>query len=127
MKLRIKGNSIRLRLTQSEVEDIAKGEAVKETVSFGDASPSFHYLLASDSTSKAVSVHYAEHTICIKLPQAQAKRWATTEQVSIEREIPLQGDESLYVLIEKDFQCLHQRPREDEQDNFPNPAAESKA
>lgn len=127
MKLRIKGNSIRLRLTQSEVEDIAKGEAVKETVSFGNASPSFHYVLEPDSASKAVSVHYAEHTISIKLPQAEANNWATTERVGIESDIPLQGDESLYVLIEKDFQCLHQRPREDEQDNFPNPAAESKA
>ncbi|MDF9799038.1 hypothetical protein OKW21_004301 [Catalinimonas alkaloidigena] len=127
MKLRIKGNSIRLRLTQSEVEDIIKGKAVKETVSFGDVSPSFHYVLESDSASKAVSAHYTEHTICIQLPEAEANSWATTEQVGIEREIPLQKDESLYVLIEKDFQCLHQRPREDEQDNFPNPAAESKA
>lgn len=124
MKLRIKGNSIRLRLTQSEVEEIEKGNTVTEDISFGKQSPAFHYALAPDEKSKLIQAQYHEHILQIFLPSSQAKKWASTDQVGIESEILIEGEQSLYVLIEKDFQCLHQRPREDERDNFPNPKAE---
>lgn len=124
MKLRIQGNSIRLRLTQSEVEEIGKGNTVSEAVSFGKQSPVFHYALAPDGKSRSIQAQYHEHTLQIILPSTQAQAWANTDQVGMEREIPVDGSQSLYVLIEKDFQCLHQRPREDEHDNFPNPRAE---
>jgi len=44
MKLRMHNNSIRLRLSMAEVEEIAKGNPVQETLEFdGDGSNNFVY------------------------------------------------------------------------------------
>ena len=123
MKLRIKGNSIRLRLTQPEVQRIAAGETVREHVSFGSDMPTFTYSLKVRSDETKVTARYQDHTVQVNLPAAVARTWATTEQVSIEETMLLSEQEELYVLIEKDFQCLHPRPNEDDQDHFPNPIA----
>ena len=122
MKLRIKGNSLRLRLTQAEVQRVAEGKAVQEQVSFGSALPSLWYTLTVEPNAPQITAQYQDHTVRVILPEALAHPWATTEQVSLEATLPLNGEE-LYILVEKDFQCLHQRPREDEHDQFPNPAA----
>ena len=122
MKLRIKGNNIRLRLTQAEVQCIAAGETVQEHVSFGSTFPAFTYSLGVRSDETKVTARYQDHTIRVNIPATTAHAWASTEQVGIEETLSLDGKE-LNVLVEKDFQCLHQRPNEDEQDHFSNPAA----
>ena len=121
MKLRIKGNSIRLRLTQSEVEQVGQGQAVQEFVSFGPQTPRFLYTLATSDLDQ-VSARYQEHELKVIIPKKEAKQWAATDQVGIEENLELEGGATLYVLIEKDFQCLHKRSTEDESDHFPNPA-----
>ena len=122
MKLRIQGNSIRLRLTQTEVQRIAEGETVQERVPFGSSATSLTYALTSEANLPQVAAHYHAHAIQITLPADVAHAWATTEQVSIEETVPPDGLKALHVLVEKDYQCLH-RPSEEEPDNFPNPAA----
>ncbi len=124
MKLRIKGNSLRLRLTQTEVDEISDGNTVTETVSFGSQSPAFHYGLIADEHAGNITAYFNDCSLQIVLPFSQAKQWAISDEVGLERDILLDDGSNLYVLIEKDFQCLHQRPREDEQDNFPNPKTE---
>jgi len=126
MKIRIKGNSIRLRLTQTEVEHINNGQKVQESVPFGKNLPVFQYALSVNPNADKISTEYVEHTIKISLPQTQAKQWTSTDQVGMEENINWEDGTSLHILIEKDFQCLHKRPNEDESDNFLNPAAEGK-
>lgn len=121
MKLRIKGNSIRLRLTQTEVNQIGKGEEVRESVSFGKEKPAFSYVLCTASDMSKVKVRYAHDELLISFPYAQAQFWATTSMVGMEEMLNLDDDDTLHILVEKDFQCLHKRPNEDESDHFPNP------
>ncbi len=59
------------------------------------------------------------------LPKALAKTWVETEEVGFEANQPLENGESLYILVEKDFQCLTARPNEDESDNYAHPAVEA--
>lgn len=125
MKIRIQGNSIRLRLTQTEVENISKGKVVQESVPFGPEQPSFQYLIQAETDSEKISVSHADHAIKVELPLTKAKQWADTDQVGLEENIAWKDQTTLYILVEKDFQCLHRRPAEDESDNFPNPAAEA--
>ncbi len=55
MKLRIQGNSVRLRLTKTEVAQIGKVGTVKETVEFGTAPhQQFVYALTSSAQVKIV-------------------------------------------------------------------------
>jgi hypothetical protein len=124
MKIRIKGNTLRLRLTQTEVENVNAGQGVEENVPFGKGQPAFRYAVNAESETDKISVSYVDHTIEIRLPLKQAHQWAITDQVNLEENIDWKDGTTLQILVEKDYQCLHKRPAEDEGDNFPNPAAE---
>ncbi len=121
MKLRIKGNSIRLRLTQSEIRQIGAGHAVREEVLF--ATEPFTYALLTDPALSAPDAGFREGELQVRLPVDLAARWAFSDQVGIETRIAGREGHALHLLIEKDFQCLHKRPGEDESDHFKNPAA----
>jgi hypothetical protein len=123
MKIRIKGNTLRLRLTQTEVENVNSGQAIEEKVPFGKGQPTFSYAVSAEGETDKISVSYLDHTIKIRLPRKMAQQWTSTDQVSLEENIDWKDGTSLEILVEKDFQCLHKRPAEDEGDNFPNPAA----
>jgi hypothetical protein len=125
MKLRIKGNSIRWRLTQTEVENVDAGQVVQEIVPFGKGQPSFRYVLYANPETDKILATYVDHTLRIGIPPKQVKQWANTDQVGLEENIVWEDGTTLHVLVEKDFQCLHKRSVEDEEENFPNPAAES--
>lgn len=123
MKLRIQGNSLRLRLTQSEVERIGQQETVRESMYVGGNSLALAYCLTTHADNSLLSVTFQEHELRVSLPAAVAQQWATTDRVGIEENLPLENERFLHVLIEKDFQCLH-RDESDEPDQFPNPAAD---
>ncbi len=121
MKLRIKGNSIRLRLTQSEISRINLGQVIREEVCFGTGH--FSYALLTDPAIRTPDARFREGEIQVRLPPDQAARWALSDQVGIEEQIAGSEGHRLHILVEKDFQCLHKRPGEDESDHFRNPAA----
>ncbi|MEZ5427594.1 MAG: hypothetical protein R2747_15095 [Pyrinomonadaceae bacterium] len=125
MKLRIRGNSIRLRLTQSEIENFGRTGLIEETVEFGPLPRQrLVYALASSDRAGEVFGRYDGGKITIVVPQATAENWASTDEVGITGEQDLGESGILRILIEKDFACLTERPFEDESDNFPNPKAE---
>jgi hypothetical protein len=123
MKLRIKGNSLRFRLSRSEVARLLAGDRLEETVHFApQAEARFTYALQQDRAITAPHVHYAHNRVVVLLPVAQARTWGSTDQVGIAGDIDLGDFGSLSLLIEKDFACLD-RSDEDNQDTFANPNA----
>ena len=121
MKIRIKGNSLRLRLTQSEVQQLHQEGAVEEVIMLGTApSKHLHYKIAK-SKNTVVNVDYKPNHLTVTVPENMLTTWATTNQVGLEHQIKLSEGQQLSVLIEKDFKCLQERSGEDESDMFPNP------
>lgn len=121
MKIRMLGNSIRLRLSKTEVEQLAVQGVVKELVVFGDSSENdFSYLLKThnDSAPKAILENCS---IVVLLPLDLVADWANTDKVSLEYFVENGTDNKLKLLVEKDFKCLTDRPGEDESDLFTNP------
>ncbi|MCC7309095.1 MAG: hypothetical protein IT173_16145 [Acidobacteria bacterium] len=118
MKLRIKGNSVRLRLTRPEVERVGRGEMVEERVEFGAGMRTFTYAVEPSSAAESVAATYDGDRLAVILPNRLGADWAATDLVGIEN-----GDGSPAVLVEKDFACTTSRPEEDEREMFPNPAA----
>jgi hypothetical protein len=117
MKLRIRGNSIRLRLTRSEVDRFAEDGRVEESVDFGPGKPKFGYALRSAPAAAEPYAGFTDNTITIFVPEAEARDWVGSERVGIES-----AEESgVRVLVEKDFACLQVRAGESEDDAFPNP------
>ncbi len=122
MKLRIKGNTLRLRLSKSEVAKIGSEGYVEDTIHFAGNARLKYAMQVSDVPSLSASMEHC--TITVHLPKALAKTWVETEQVGFEANQPLENGASLYILVEKDFQCLTARPNEDESDNYAHPPVE---
>jgi hypothetical protein len=114
MKIRLKGNSIRLRLTQSEVASLALGETVIETTQISLESQ-LSFSLASSSVTAISTI---DQSIRIEISQALIDDWANSDHESISETVSNESS-GLLLLVEKDFACL--KPRIDETDQFPNP------
>lgn len=123
MKLRIRGNSIRLRLTKSEVEHLGETGKVENAVAFGAATPGLRYELRTAVDGDRPRAKFDDNCLSISIPANAAKHWIRSEQVSIEEMQPVDGSKFLRILVEKDFACLAERSGEDDTDAFPNPLA----
>lgn len=117
MKLRIKGNSIRLRLSKSEVETLAiQGTVVEQTDIGGN---SFWYYLKKEKSSE-VFASYIQHQLTVFIPEDFATAWVHNNMVGIDNK-PSDGSQpALYILVEKDFKCIDNTD-EDQSDNYENP------
>lgn len=124
MKLRLLDNSIRLRLTRSEVDAVKDSGRVRGRVRFA-GSNTFDYVLESSRATAEPGAHIANNVLTVRLPEMDVQQWAASEQVSIRSAQPLDDDDQLTILVEKDFQCLAPREGEDESDMFPHPDADS--
>ena len=125
MKMRIRGNSIRLRLTQTEVAEFDEKDSVEEVVEFGDEKKLI-YALRSKSGAENVSAEFSDNRVVIIIPQDQANNWVKSNEVGIQAEQNIGDGRVLRLLIEKDFACLQPRRGEDDADTFPHPSGNAK-
>jgi hypothetical protein len=127
MKLRIRGDSLRLRLKRDEVDQIAAGTSIVEETHFPDSVLTYR-LDVSENRDMSASFHNG--SLVISLPKSTVSDWAATDEVSLDAEQKLSGTGSLSLLIEKDFSCLepgHHRDGEDDEDTFPHPSTQSRS
>jgi hypothetical protein len=111
MKLRLHSDTLRLRLSQSEVARLGAGERVEDIVSF----PGDRTLEYAIEPGAVLSAMFDGRRVTVTVPAAQAKHWAENSEVGISG-----SDGPLKILIEKDFQCLH-GPEATNVGLFPNP------
>lgn len=119
MKLRVSGNSIRLRLSRSEVARLEKESHIDERIEFGSGTLSYSIAANSDAGPCA---SYGENEIRIQVPRRMAESWASSDQVAMSAEQPLADGRTLQILVEKDFKCIHKDAAANE-DAYPNPCA----
>jgi hypothetical protein len=112
MKLRIEGNSIRLRVKKSDLEKLKTEGIVRESVAFLKGFH-FYYELKTDDKIKTIEASFSSGTIAVSIPLSMSDIWIDTEQVGIENT----AENGFYVLIEKDFPCKT-RADEDKNDLF---------
>jgi hypothetical protein len=118
MKIRIKGNSLRYRLTRPEVEKFYQTGYLEEKIDF--IGNSLHYSLCITSQEK-LSASFYDNQITVYIPASKIEEWKSTEQTGFEDEMKLEGSKgTLHLLVEKDFTCLD-KVTEDQSDNYPNP------
>jgi len=122
MKLRILGDSLRLRLSMSETQMIGEGQSVIECTTFPDGS-AMSYVLSVDGNrvSAGMALHQGQHQLLIKVPLKLAEHWSHSTDVGLGGEEPLNVD-GLQILIEKDFDCVSPRSEDEAIDTFPNPS-----
>ena len=112
MKLRIEGNSIRLRVKKSDLNRLHTEGVVHEMVAFIKGF-NFHYELKMDEKASNIDAVFTHSTITISIPLNIAKAWINSETVGLENTL----ENGLFILIEKDFPCKT-RENEDKDDTF---------
>jgi hypothetical protein len=125
MKLRIRGENIRLRLKRGEVDQLATGTSIVEETHFPGAVLTYRLDV---SENNGISAIFDNGSLVVSLPKSKVLDWASTDEVSLYAEQELSGSGSLSLLIEKDFKCLepgHHRGCDDDEDTFPHPSAQS--
>ena len=118
MKLRIKGNTIRFRLTRPEVELFGKEGYIEEQTDF--LPRPFIYKLKTDNSILELSASFNDNGITVFIPENFVKEWISSEQVGFEGLMKTEKDVSVYILVEKDFKCLD-ATGEDQSENYENP------
>ncbi len=118
MKLRIKGNSIRIRLSKSEVDYFGTIGYLEEKIEFGNSE--LVYALQSKMNSNEITASFEGNTITVLIPENLKNDWVGTDQISLENKVDIGVGKQLFLLIEKDFVCLD-NTFEDQSDNYPNP------
>ncbi|MBA3440838.1 MAG: hypothetical protein H0T92_13310 [Pyrinomonadaceae bacterium] len=127
MKWRICGNSLRLRLSRSEVARFGEVGCVEDAVEFGtEPGRRLVCTLQSSTDFHSVAAQYSNNRITVQVPTQLAKQWVETDQVGFNGEQALGPDRTLRLLIEKDFACLDAREGDTDDDAFPNPLQEQK-
>lgn len=124
MKLRIKGNSLRLRVTRPELDRLMDEGRIEETVCFTpDDRSHLTYSLEHSATAAVPTVRFIPPSLEVRIPTAQAQKWSHGDDVGISATIDLGPKGSLVLLLEKDFACI-QGSEEENRDAFPNPNAD---
>jgi hypothetical protein len=108
VKLRIEGNSLRLRLSQKEVAQLREWGRIESTIEFSPGQE-LVYMLEGSFHAKSVSAAFDGQGIRVTVPAHVMTEWAESDQVSIEAS----SQAGPHLLIEKDFQCLHSRGEQD--------------
>lgn len=126
MKLRLRDDTLRLRLTRSEVAALADQGRVEAQTRLAGAIL-LYAVETSDETEApqarlALASHRAE--LVVRLPEPQVQTWAGNDEEGIygEQEIRDGSEGSLQIAVEKDFRCLTPRDEtEDPPDAYPHP------
>jgi hypothetical protein len=120
MKLRIKGNSLRLRVSPSEIKRLLNSGRIEETICFApEQDEKLTYALECAPCEKEIAVRYRPQELTVVLSNDGARKWAGEEQVGIYGSVDIGGSQ-LELAVEKDFACLDADDA-DNADTFPNP------
>lgn len=118
MKIRIKGNSVRLRLTKTEVQTFAKNGRYEESAQFGQNT--LVYVLQAKAGINQLEANFELNTLTVFFPSNEKDRWANSGRVGYNNQVDWNDPNALSLLVEKDFSCLDNTV-EDQSDNYPNP------
>lgn len=119
MKLRLRENSIRLRLLQGEIQQLRENGIVSEKIQFNQ-SQTFTYTLKISNEIKQISASFENSEVIVVIPFDAARDWTETNLVGLESEQSVDGNLTLKIKLEKDFVCLDRPLDKDNADAFPH-------
>ncbi|MBC7418085.1 MAG: hypothetical protein H7325_08030 [Pedobacter sp.] len=118
MKIRIKGNSIRLRLTKTDVQNLKELGKLEEKTIFSETEV-FKYSLEIDESNIGISAKFDQNKISIFLSKKNVKTLTETDEITVQGNQKNGTANGLFLLIEKDLECLDSTT-EDQSDMYKN-------
>jgi|SRR5687768_9027714 hypothetical protein len=100
MWLRIRGNSLRLGVSKTDLAKLVDTGKAEDVVRF-TSEQSLRYAIEVRPTG-AVTAQFDETSIIVTLPKARLDLWQRREEVSVEGSQPIGGGKVLQIALEKD-------------------------
>ena len=120
MKIRIKGNALRIRVQRKELLKLSKVGKLEERTTFGPSPDQcLTYSLHSTTDVDSLQASFAANRITVLMHADIIAELISTDRVGVEKEQRIGEKEFLSLLVEKDFKCL--TPREEDADAFDHP------
>ena len=119
MKIRIQRNSVRYRLSRTDIQKLSTEGYLEEVTPFGDSL--FIYGVKKSADVSELTADFQNGKILLHIPEQLTDGWADNNVVGYDGEMLFANNASLKLLIEKDFKCLD-NVTEDQSDNYENPA-----
>jgi hypothetical protein len=110
----MQGNSLRLRLGRSEVEQLSDQGAVEESATFHSGGR-LVYRIESRPEINTLQAAFEAGNITVQLSIETARTWASSNEVGLYAQ-----DGALRIAIEKDFRCLTRVTEEPDAFSHPN-------
>ncbi len=105
MKLRINGNSVRIRLLEEELEILYKNREITERVQFKDGNWFEYGVFIVDEPE--IDSTFENFLIRIPIPSKEIELWRSQRDFSFRRSEMISQDMTLNILIEKELGCIH--------------------
>jgi hypothetical protein len=110
MWLRIRGNSLRLGVSKTDLARLVDTGKIEDVVRFS-SEQSLRYGIEVRPTG-AVTAQLDETAIVVTLPKARLDLWHRPEEASVEGSQPIGGGKVLQIVLEKDETHPGRRGRE---------------
>ncbi|UYZ59828.1 DUF7009 family protein [Hymenobacter latericus] len=113
MKLRLEDSTLRLRLSDEEVQQFAQTGHLASVVPLApgpDGRLTYALQLADDDSTAAeqtLRVAYTPGTLSVLVPASLAQRWLAPDQIGLSATLRLTDGNELRILVEKDLGCRH--------------------
>ena len=116
MKVRLFEDSVRVRLSQREVMDLATGQVLRSIIHFGIG----QLEIEIRSQDEGLDASFEDGRISIGVNRPQCVEWSVNDAEGL---YAMSG--SCKIALEKDYACLH-KTGEANKGTFPNPVSLSK-
>ncbi len=100
MKLWIRGNSMRLRVSKTELAKLAELGRAEDAIRFS-SEQSLRYSIEVRA-SGAVTATFGADALLVTLPKTRLDLWLRPDEVSVEGSQPIGGGKVLTISLEKD-------------------------
>ncbi len=119
MKIRIKGNAVRFRLSKPEVDLFAAEGYLEEETAFINST--FTYAVQKLFDGKSLDASFTDQKLTLFVPSKIMHQWTTTDITGFNYDLPVGEGKILSLLLEKDFKCVDGEVTEDQSDYYDNP------
>ncbi len=119
MKIRIRENTLRFRLTQEEVATLRDGEALESRTEFG-AAPE-QQMVWRVQVGTGTELTYNAGITSLAIPRESWLEENLDGDDGMQSTVPLDGGREIHVTVERDYRCLAPRDPAEDAGSFPHP------
>ena len=120
MKIRLYKDSVRLRISPSELSQLSDGNTINESFNWPGTGNSKLQFSIIPGDGPLAHADMSSGSYSIRIGIQRLKDWEASDEVGIYDKLSLPEQGSLSISIEKDFECKG-RDSEDKTDRFTNP------